>query len=44
MPGAVPRTSTYTLTNATLRHVGKLADAGLEGAIKADPCWPRPSA
>lgn len=39
MPGAVPRTSTYALTNATMRYVVKLADAGLEGAIKADPVF-----
>jgi alanine dehydrogenase len=37
MPGAVPRTSTYALTNATIRYVSKLADLGLEGAMKADP-------
>jgi alanine dehydrogenase len=39
MPGAVPRTSTYALTNATMRYVVKLADAGLEGAIKSDPVF-----
>ena len=39
MPGAVPRTSTYALTNATMRYVVTLADAGLEGAIKADPVF-----
>ena len=37
MPGAVPRTSTYALTNATIPYVTKLADLGLEGAAKADP-------
>ena len=37
MPGAVPRTSTYALTNATIQYVIKLADKGLEGAIKDDP-------
>jgi alanine dehydrogenase len=37
MPGAVPRTSTYALTNATLRYVVTLADHGLEGAVKAVP-------
>jgi alanine dehydrogenase len=37
MPGAVPRTSTYALTNATIGYVTKLADLGLEGAIAADP-------
>jgi alanine dehydrogenase len=39
MPGAVPRTSTYALTNATIRYVTKLADNGLEGAIAADPVF-----
>ena len=36
MPGAVPRTSTYALTNVTLPYVQKIADLGLEGAIR-DP-------
>jgi alanine dehydrogenase len=33
MPGAVPVTSTFALTNATLPYVLALADYGLEGAI-----------
>ena len=37
MPGAVPITSTFALTNATLPYVLALADHGLEGAIAADP-------
>jgi alanine dehydrogenase len=37
MPGAVPITSTYALTNATLPYVLALADRGLAGAIAADP-------
>jgi alanine dehydrogenase len=37
MPGAVPRTSTYALSNATLPYVVKLADIGAEAAIRADP-------
>lgn len=37
MPGAVPRTSTYGLSNATLRYAIKLADMGLEAAAKSDP-------
>lgn len=37
MPGAVARTSTFALTNATLPYVLKLADLGPEGAMKADP-------
>jgi alanine dehydrogenase len=38
MPGAVPRTSTYALTNATIPFVTKLADKGLERAV-ADEAW-----
>ena len=37
MPGAVPITSTYALTNATLPYVIALADNGVEGAIRRDP-------
>jgi alanine dehydrogenase len=37
MPGAVPRTSTYALTNATIPYVKRLADRGLEAAAAADP-------
>lgn len=37
MPGAVPRTSTYALTNATLPYVLALADSGWEAACEADP-------
>jgi len=37
MPGAVPVTSTFALTNATLPYVLALADDGLEGAIKKLP-------
>ncbi|MGI9126126.1 MAG: alanine dehydrogenase [Mycobacterium sp.] len=37
MPGAVPRTSTYALTNATMPYVLKLADKGWKGACAADP-------
>ena len=36
MPGAVPITSTYALTNATLPYVLALADTGL-GAVARDP-------
>jgi alanine dehydrogenase len=36
MPGAVPRTSTYALTNATLPYVVALADQGWEAACEAD--------
>jgi alanine dehydrogenase len=37
MPGAVPRTSTLALTNATLRYVRALADLGWEAAFRRDP-------
>jgi alanine dehydrogenase len=37
MPGAVPVTSTFALTNATLPYVLALADQGLEGAIETLP-------
>jgi alanine dehydrogenase len=36
MPGAVPRTSTFALTNATLSYVKSLADLGWQKAIAAD--------
>ncbi|MCC6487779.1 MAG: alanine dehydrogenase [Candidatus Hydrogenedentes bacterium] len=36
MPGAVPRTSTYALTNVTLGYGLALADKGLERAIAED--------
>jgi alanine dehydrogenase len=41
MPGAVPRTSTYALTNATLPYVIKLADKGWERALKDDAALAR---
>jgi alanine dehydrogenase len=37
MPGAVPRTSTFALTNATLPYVRALADHGWRQAIANDP-------
>jgi alanine dehydrogenase len=37
MPGAVPVTSTFALTNATLPYVLALADCGLEAAIQKLP-------
>ena len=37
MPGAVPRTSTYALTNVTLPYVSSIADLGLDAAITHDP-------
>jgi alanine dehydrogenase len=36
MPGAVPRTSTYALTNVTLPYATALADKGWEAALRAD--------
>jgi alanine dehydrogenase len=36
MPGAVPNTSTYALTNATLPYAVELADKGWRAALKAD--------
>ena len=37
MPGAVPRTSTLALTNATLPYVRALADLGWREALRRDP-------
>ena len=37
MPGAVPRTSTFALTNATLPYTLKLANKGFAAAIARDP-------
>ena len=37
MPGAVPITSTYALTNATLPYVAALAGLGMHRAVAADP-------
>jgi alanine dehydrogenase len=37
MPGAVPRTSTFALNNATLPYVHALADHGWERACADDP-------
>jgi alanine dehydrogenase len=37
MPGAVPITSTYALTNATLPYALGLADHGVGEAIRRDP-------
>ncbi len=36
MPGAVPRTSTYALTNATLPYVLEIAEKGWEHAMRDD--------
>jgi alanine dehydrogenase len=37
MPGAVPITSTYALTNATLPYVLALAEHGVQEALRRDP-------
>jgi len=37
MPGAVPRTSTFALSNATLRYMIRLSNMGAEAAMAADP-------
>ncbi len=37
MPGAMPRTSTIALTNATFPYVKQIASLGLQGAIKNNP-------
>jgi alanine dehydrogenase len=37
MPGAVPVTSTWALTNATMPYVVKLAGEGLHAALGSDP-------
>ena len=36
MPGAVPRTSTYALTNATMPYLVRLVDAGVKAAVAED--------
>ncbi len=37
MPGAVPRTSTFALTNTTLPFVERIAEHGVERAVREDP-------
>jgi alanine dehydrogenase len=37
MPGAVPNTATYALTNVTLPYVLKIANLGWRQALKSDP-------
>jgi alanine dehydrogenase len=41
MPGAVPITSTFALTNVTLPYVEAIADLGVREAITADPVLAR---
>jgi alanine dehydrogenase len=37
MPGAVPHTSTYALTNVTVPYAVELANRGWQAALRADP-------
>jgi len=37
MPGAVPHTSTYALTNVTLPYAVEMANPGWRDALRADP-------
>jgi alanine dehydrogenase len=37
MPGAVPNTSTYALTNVTLPYAVEIANAGISAAVRSDP-------
>ncbi|MGM1017159.1 MAG: alanine dehydrogenase [Actinomycetota bacterium] len=41
MPGAVPRTSTRALSNATLPHIAAIADRGWDGAAAVSPALAR---
>jgi alanine dehydrogenase len=41
MPGAVPHTSTYALTNVTLPYAVELAGRGWRAALQADPALAR---
>jgi alanine dehydrogenase len=36
MPGAVPQTSTWALTNVTIPYAVKIADQGLTAAVQGD--------
>ncbi len=37
MPGTVPRTSTFALTNTTLPYVERISESGVEAAVRSDP-------
>jgi len=41
MPGSVPHTSTYALTNVTLPYIMELANLGLRAATERDPALAR---
>jgi alanine dehydrogenase len=37
MPGAVPHTSTFALTNVTIPYAVEIANNGWQAAVRADP-------
>jgi alanine dehydrogenase len=37
MPAAVPRTSTFALTNTTLPYLERMAERGVDAAVREDP-------
>jgi alanine dehydrogenase len=37
MPAAVPRTSTFALTNTTLPYIERIAEVGVTEALRTDP-------
>jgi alanine dehydrogenase len=37
MPGAVPHTSTYALTNVTIPYILEIANRGWREALRSDP-------
>jgi len=37
MPAVVPRTSSFALTNVTLPYIERMAESGVEAAVRADP-------
>jgi alanine dehydrogenase len=37
MPGAVPHTSTYALTNVTMPYAVEIANRGWRSALRTDP-------
>ncbi|MGN6791282.1 MAG: alanine dehydrogenase, partial [Streptosporangiaceae bacterium] len=39
MPGAVPHTSTYALTNVTMPYAIEIANRGWRDALRADPSF-----
>jgi alanine dehydrogenase len=41
MPGAVPRTSTFALTNMTLPYIERIAAVGVREALRRDPALTR---